>query len=268
MSKQRAFRPSGFDALEERLVLSSGATTLQNLAALQSTNGFLFNSAASAQNQAFIQSLYTFIGRSPNTGGVAFHAQGLTGVPSRFVAANNFLNTQEFHNAETTFLFNFLLFRDPSTADLNAFNTYLNQSGNGFITETALILGSQEYFNQPFVGATNAGWVSAVYNDILGRDVDPGAQTWVDALNNGASRQDIAQMILTSPEGAQNLVNLAYLSVLQRDSDPLSQPFANMIVNGGRFETVLAALLASPEYFNGVQAGTLGNLEFGQFILD
>jgi hypothetical protein len=268
MSKQRAYRPAGIDALEERLVLSSGASTLQNLAALQGSNGFVFNSSTAAQNQAFIQSLFTFIGRTPNTGAVIFHAQGLTGLGSRFNAANTFLNTQEFHNAETTFLFNFLLFRNPSSADLSAFNNYLNQPGNSFITETALILGSQEYFNQDFVGATNAGWVNAVYNDILGRDPDPGAQTWVDALNNGASRQQIAQMILTSPEGAQNLVNLAYLSVLQRDSDPLSQPFANSIVNGGRFETVLAGLLASPEYFNGVQAGTLGNLEFGQFILD
>src|SRR4051794_27856832 len=130
MSKQRAFRPSGFDALEERLVLSSGATTLQNLAGLQGSNGFFFNSASSVQNQAFVQSLFTFIGRTPNPGEVAFLAQGIHGLNTRTTAANIALNTPEFHNAETTFLFNFLLFRDPSSADLSAFSNYLFQPGN------------------------------------------------------------------------------------------------------------------------------------------
>jgi hypothetical protein len=265
MSKRREFQPTGFDALEERLVLSN-ATTLQNLASFQANNGLVLLNSVLAQNEAYIQSLYTFIGRSPNPGGVDFHAVRLThGQVNRLQVAETFLNTTDFHNAETTYLYQFLLDRAPEPGALSAWNNYLNGKGHSFITEAAAILASPEFFNN--AGGTNAGFIDAVYEDIFDRDAegDPGAQDWINVLNSGAlSRNQVALDLLRSPEGASNLVALAYSQVLQRGTDPLSQPFVVSIEGGGTFENVVAALLASPEYFNGVQLGILGDTTFGQ----
>lgn len=263
MSKRREFRPAGVDALEERLVLSTGTAALQALA--QTNAVILAPTTVFAQNFNYVNSLFIFIGRVPNPGGVAFHAQQLTsGKVSRLDTVSQFLNTSQFHNAETNFLFNFLLGRAPSAGDLALFNNFLNTPKNSFISETALILGSPEYFNN--AGGTNQDWITAVYQDILGRAPDAGAQFWLNGLAAGVSRQTVASQILRTPEGAFNLVSLAYAQVLQRAPDAGAQVFVNSIVNGGSFEAVVGRLLASQEFFLGVQAGTLGNNTFGTFL--
>src|SRR5689334_6646723 len=105
MSKRREFRPAGVDALEERLVLSTGTAALQALA--QTNAVILAPTTVFAQNFNYANSLFIFIGRVPNPGGVAFHAQQLTsGKVGRLQMVGEFLNTPQFHNAETNFLFN------------------------------------------------------------------------------------------------------------------------------------------------------------------
>lgn len=53
---------------------------------------------------------------------------------------------------------------------------WINQlaTGSSLRTFRAKLFGSTEYFNK-FGGGTNAGYVQAAYNDVLGRQPDAGA---------------------------------------------------------------------------------------------
>jgi hypothetical protein len=100
---------------------------------------------------------------------------------------------------------------------------------------------------------SNTAFVTAVYQDLFNRTPDPGGLTaWVNALNNGQSRSQVAQSLVNTNERHQNLVTSYYLTFLRRFPDSNGFAFWTNQLDRGLFndQGVALALLNSLEYSN------------------
>src|SRR5262249_33297035 len=106
---------------------------------------------------------------------------------------------------------------------------------------------------------TNAGFVTALYTDLLGRVPDPFGLTFFTAqLNLGVSRQLVASTFLASPEFQVREVNNLSLSLLARPADPFGATFfLSLLQTGATFRQVEATIIGSDEFFlrNGATIG-------------
>src|SRR5205823_2438641 len=87
-----------------------------------------------------------------------------------------------------------LLRRPADSVGLANWTAFL---GDGHTTTDleAQLLASSEYF-QTRGGGTNQGWITAVYQDVLGRTPDSGGLAgWTQALSGGATLQQVARDI-------------------------------------------------------------------------
>ena len=114
----------------------------------------------------------------------------------------------------------------------------------------ARILGSGEYFSRR-AGNTNAGWLKAVYSDVLGRPLDSGgAQAGSMMFIQGFPRNKIAAAILANQEALQDEVRSLYSQLLQRPADANGLAhFTSELQQGATNEQVRAEILGSDEYF-------------------
>jgi hypothetical protein len=124
------------------------------------------------------------------------------------------------------------------------------QSADMLAIIRANILGSQEYFVNRGGGA-NAGFVAALYQDVLGRSVDAsGAAAFAGALAAGASRAQVARSILLSQEALRDVVQGLYSQYLHRGADAGSLASdVNALQAGASQDDIIRALVASDEYF-------------------
>ena len=122
----------------------------------------------------------------------------------------------------------------------------------------ASILSSDEYFVEQ--GGTAAGFITGLYQDLLGRSPDAdGLQLWVGIYNSGTfTRFEIAKAILTSPEARLTEVAHWFQDDLGRTTpidvlkaDPGVAAWANLLLEGIEDDTVQAAIMSSPEYLAG-----------------
>jgi hypothetical protein len=112
------------------------------------------------------------------------------------------------------------------------------------------LISSPEYFVARG-GNTNQGFLQALYQDVLGRAIDPGAATTLGLmLAQGASRLQIAAMVFSSTEAEQVLLERDYVRFLHRDVDPSGlQAGVTALQHGLRETALIAGLVASDEYF-------------------
>src|SRR5262249_50661604 len=147
-------------------------------------------------------------------------------------------------------LYQDLLGRPADSTGLNSFVGFL---GNGGTLEKVkeAIFGSPEYFQQRGQG-TNSGFLTALYNDILGRGVDPaGAAAFGTELAQGRAHSLAASEILTSTEGLRDYVAGLYTQFLHRTADEAGlTSWVNALKAGTTDAQVLAGIVGSPEYFN------------------
>jgi hypothetical protein len=118
--------------------------------------------------------------------------------------------------------------------------------------------------------------VADLYRDLLGRVVEPAGLTFHSGLlDQGlAGRQQVANMILHSPEYATAAVRRLYERLLLREADPAGQAFwIDFMGQGHTAAEVEGMLLASDEYFSRRSGGTAeGFLQalyqdvFGRFL--
>src|SRR5262249_2423038 len=156
--------------------------------------------------------------------------------------------TAEYRTRQVQVFHALLLNRAPDSTGLAAFAGFLGAGGTVEQVK-ASILGSGEYFTSRS-GGTNDGFLAALYRDVLGRAIDPGGQTtWGGALRAGASRQSVAQDVVTSLEADQVLVQGDYRQLLRREADSSGlSTFVGFLQRGGRDEEVLASIAGSDEY--------------------
>ena len=112
----------------------------------------------------------------------------------------------------------------------------------------ASLLGSDEYF-AGHGGGTVDGFLAALYQDVLGRAIDPGAQSTLGALIGLLRREDVAAVVLASTEGKTVLLDGLYQALLGRNPSPAELGALLPAVHTGmRDEQVVASIVGSQEY--------------------
>src|SRR5262249_47148188 len=123
-------------------------------------------------------------------------------------------------------------------------------------------LASAEYFRNRGDSA-NPAYLTALYQDILHRAVDPaGASTWGAILasghapNGGDAHTFVAYGILTSVEGSRDAVQAFYGRFLHRPADQRGLAnWSRLIEQGTGSGAVIAGVVGSEEYFQRVTRG-------------
>jgi hypothetical protein len=112
------------------------------------------------------------------------------------------------------------------------------------------LISSQEYFFNRG-GGTNPGFLQALFHDLVGRDITPSeAATFGLMLAQGATRFQIATLVMSGLEAEQLTVEQDYVRFLRRTVDPTGLQASVSALQHGLEESVLiAGLVASDEYF-------------------
>ncbi|HEV3006827.1 MAG TPA: DUF4214 domain-containing protein, partial [Pirellulales bacterium] len=113
----------------------------------------------------------------------------------------------------------------------------------------AAFAGAPEFYQH--AGGSDAGWVRAMYGDILGRDADAaGLAFWTSQLAHGGDRSAVVLGFAASPEREGRRVSDDYFTDLGRSADAAGQDYwVNAFENGMHNEDVIAGFLASDEYY-------------------
>jgi hypothetical protein len=182
------------------------------LSAITSMTGAL----ASAQ-QAYVAKLYLdLLGRSADATGLnGFVSELMSGTPAATVA-QQITSSQEYAQHVINGLFEKYLGRPVDATGLAAWLPVFKQGGVDAVA--AGILGSTEFYQN--AGGTALGYVQALYQVILGRSMDPAGMNFVNMINFGVSRTQVALEVLKSPEAAQDTVTQWYVQYLGRTPGP------------------------------------------------
>ncbi len=119
--------------------------------------------------------------------------------------------------------------------------------------------------SQPLTPSTNSLYIDAAYQALLRRPADStGAAFWLDAIVSGGhrSRQQLANKLLFSPEGASNEVVRAYRDLLNRFPDQSGWDHWSALLQSSRVDELRILIMTSDEYLtiNGGDAGYVNAL--------
>jgi hypothetical protein len=201
-------------------------------------------------NQRFVTHLYEdVLHREPEHAGLAFWSGALDrGGLNRFQVALDIETSHEVRVNQVEGLYQSLLGRAADPGGLAGGVQFLEQGGT--LQELkAEIFASPEYFLRRG-GGTNAGFVTAVYDDLFARLPDPGgALIWTLNLDRGVPRILVAWMILQSPEATAVRVGDLYGEVLHRPADANGMSYFALVLSQGMSDDVALAIMAgSAEY--------------------
>lgn len=218
-----------------------------------------FNGSGTAQavtltvvtlNESYVTRLYLdLLGRAPDAGGLAYWLGQLQAGASRTQVALGFEASPEYQTREIQQLYQELLGRP---ADQQGLSTFLSamQQGASIRQVEAVILASNEYY-QTQGGGTNQGFLQALYEDVLGRPIDPqGDATFSLMLAQGTPRIVVVNMVLYSQESNVDTVMGYYEQYLGRPADQQGLAFwVSLLDQGQPVEQILAGILGSEEYY-------------------
>jgi len=189
--------------------------------------------------EKFITKAYQDVLGQPIDGaGKAHWLEQMKNGATRTQVANQLLRSAEHSNARVQNMFNAYLHR-PAGGELTFYSSML-QHGTPVEDVRSAILASPEYFNAR-AGATDAGFVAALYEDVLGRAVDThGAAGFIQQLQSGAPRSAIAHQFVTSQEARARWMNALYNIYLHHG--------APRGAGGGGQDQVAVSIIASEEY--------------------
>jgi hypothetical protein len=189
------------------------------------------------------------LGRPVDASGLVFWTGLLRQGVSRRQVALGIETSLEYRTNQVENLYGRYLHRAADPLSLNAVIAFL--AAGGTVEQVAARLaGSQEYFDTRAAGSVD-GFLDSLYQDVLQRGVDPGAQAaFGQAIAAGVSRVQLAAFVLGSMEYEQDLVQRCYRHYLGRSADASGLGFSvNALQIGVRDEQILAAIVGSDEYF-------------------
>jgi hypothetical protein len=201
-------------------------------------------------NLAYIQELYhdLFHRDVDPTGQAAWMAMLANGGTFHDVAMG-IVGSREYDGDIVDGFYVQYLGRHAETAGLNAW-VDLMQSGLNADQIRAGILGSDEYFTD--VGGTTSAFLTALYEQFLGRGTDPtGLAYWTSLLgnNDSKSRAAVSSGIANSDETRTDLIDSYYETYLHRSPDaPGLAVWMQNLADGVSEPVIVAAFLTSPEY--------------------
>jgi len=200
----------------------------------------------------FVQALYEDnLGRTAGEADVEAWVGVLDGIGGQAAVAADILNSTEARDDLVVSWYQTYLGRTPSSTDISYWVT-----GLGSVTEEQVlsqILGSTEFYsdaqNKGYGGTANQNYVTALYEDLLGRAPDStGLATWVNALQNGVTTPTVALDVLQSQEYRTDVVSSYYTNLLHRTGS--SADVAVWVNSGSDLRTVRTDIESSQEFFN------------------
>jgi hypothetical protein len=163
-----------------------------------------------------------FLGRAPTPAEAASHAHLVHAVGPGALTTRLALS-EEWAGVRIDDLYRRVLGRSPEPGG-RAY--WLHQLAGGRTLESvaASFYGSDEHFAR--VGRRHDAFVDALYQQLLQRAPDPGGRAgWVDRLDRGMSRTDVAVAFYGSIESRRQRVERLYLDVLGRAPDRAGRDF-------------------------------------------
>jgi hypothetical protein len=212
--------------------------------------------------QNYVLSVYDdLFDRAPDPTGLATWSGALASGTPRVAVANAITSSREFRTGLIAGAYDAYLGRDPDGPGLE--NWLRNMSAGMTIEQLdSGFIASDEYWAG--AGGTSAGWVRALYADVLGRDAgDSEVAFWLGQLNRGATRTQVAMGFLLSTEYLSTVVDGYYWWLLGRGLDPSGLgTWVSAIQHGARDEQIIGGIVASEEYWGYATAGpVVGSLE-------
>jgi hypothetical protein len=207
--------------------------------------------------QQFLGQLYLdLLGRPADAAGLASWETALDGGLSRAQVVQEILQTPEYQSEVVNGLYEQLLHRAADPAGLAYWLSALASGADREQVEAGL-LASDEYFRSR-AGGTGAGYLSALYGDVLGRGVDPAAAAFLGGMPVQGEflasvfapdfRYGVALSVLTSPEASQDEVEGWYQAYLHRSADAAGLAFwVSALQRGTPLGQVLANIAGSDE---------------------
>src|SRR5262245_8435101 len=200
-------------------------------------------------NQLFVDRAYAdLLGRAPEpTAEQAWTSLLRTGVAPQSVAVL-IEQSQEFWTKQVREAYESYLRREPEDTGFQAW-VHGRQSVGSELALDAYFLGSPEYVQK--AGGTAAGFVRALYQDVLNRQPEDAALSgWSGLIQGGASYTSVAAQVLGTFEASEVRIGHFYHQYLTRQGDEtglISWAFA--VYGGLTLEEVRSQFLGSTEYY-------------------
>lgn len=211
-------------------------------------------SGATSPTVLYLEGLYRdLLQRSPAPAEISGWAPAMaSGTMTRGQAVPLFLQSQEYGGLLIRQEYQALLGRLPEPSGQASWLQFL-ETGGDHEQLTAALAASDEYYGRH--GNTPAGWLSGVFQDLLGRAPDAaGSAYWTGALQKGGSRAALSMIIENSTEAHARQVAAAYQHYLQRL--PVTTElnwWVSMMDQGLHEATVIAQFASSEEYYQAQQ---------------
>jgi hypothetical protein len=170
-------------------------------------------------SEVFVAVLYRdILQRNPEPAGLSFWASKLDTGTSAFQIARGIENSLEHRINEVEGLYRSLLRREGEPQGIG-FWVHIMQSGATLVQVEVSFMTSVEFVSQN--GSTSQLFLSAVYQAVLNRGVDPtGAAGWGALMASGTSAATVVTDIEKSPEAVADSLEGFYERDLHRKGDP------------------------------------------------
>jgi len=178
----------------------------------------------------------------------SYRTQLLLGIPRQRVV-NRIVNSVDAQANAVNTVYRTFLRREPTFTEQLAGLSQVRKT-QGFAVEIE-VLGSNEYF-QTQGGGTNAGFVTVLYEDVLGTSVsDAALNRLTRQLQRGTSRTSMARSLVLSTPGKTSFVHFLYQSFYGRGPTRREASSAVGILNrGGQVSEVIGSILGSNTFYN------------------
>lgn len=197
----------------------------------------------------FIQDLYTkLLGRDPTAEELKDAVGLLAGATTRSQLADSIWNSVEHRQQQVYAMYLNYLDRAPAPGELDVLVASL-QSGMSEADAALTLVNSPEYVFRINVN-TNDVILDYMYQDILGRHVDPsGQKEYLTKLDNGSmTRTEVAHTLMYSDERWRKVIDEYYQMALGRLADPSGRAYyLGQLRSGAMTERQLAVTLVASD---------------------
>jgi hypothetical protein len=200
-------------------------------------------------NDAFVCAAYEdLLGRTPDSGGLGFWVAQLGGGTSRSAVAGAIAGSTEYRVDLVNGYYETFLGRAGDSGGLGYWVAQL-KAGATDQSVLAAILGSGQFYADS--GGTPGGFVTALYEGLLGRAPDSGGLGfWESQLSSRTPRGAVAGAIEGSSEYRSDFVEARYAHLLGRGADAGGLSFwVAQLAGGASNESVIAAIVGSSEFY-------------------
>lgn len=198
----------------------------------------------------WINALFEDLLKRPADAGALAYFANLAASAGRGSVVSDILGSTEYLNDEVESLYERYLHRAADTDGLNYFTTMLEKGGG--VDQVASAMAASPEFFATQGGGNSSGFLSALFEDALGRPIDPGAQQYFgQELSAGVSRQQVVAAVFSSDESIRDVINGLYEQLLERPADPGALAcWAPQLRQGAHQDQIIIGVGQSTEFFD------------------